>query len=127
VITKVLAYVVDDEVLLGQIVEAILRKAGHEVKRFSDPAAALEALKVEPCKPALLVTDYAMQPFNGLELIARCRENHPALRSLLVSGNARDDIPQLEHSKPDAFLNKPFLPKRLLQEVGALLEPKAQP
>lgn len=116
-----LVYVVDDEPLLAQIIEAILQQEGFAVKTFFDPVAALEAFRQEQAKPAVLVTDFVMQPFNGLELLGRCRALCPELRSIVVSGNVGAETLLRHEEKPDAFLAKPFLPDKLVSEVLALL------
>lgn len=118
---RALVYVVDDELLLAQIMEAILRMEGYEVKMFSRPDAALESFAREEEKPALLITDYVMQPMNGLELIGRCRGIHPGIRTIVVSGNTGSDILGADGQRPDAFVRKPFLPTVLAREVRSLV------
>lgn len=117
-----LIYVVDDELLLGQIMEAILSLEGFEVKMFTNPGAALRAFESEDIKPHILITDFVMQPFDGMELISRCRALNPALRTIVVSGNASADVFENHPFRPDAFIEKPFLPGRLLDELALLLE-----
>ncbi len=114
-------YVVDDELLLAQIIEAILKLEGFEVKMFTNPNAALRAFEGEPVKPGLLITDYAMQPFDGMELIMRCRGIHPELRTIVVSGNTSADVFNDFDHRPDAFIVKPFLPGRLLDEISTVM------
>lgn len=119
---KALVYVVDDELLLAQIMEAILQCAGYDVQSFVDPVRALEAFNNAQEKPALLITDYVMQPFNGLELINRCRTAHPAIRTIVVSGNVGAGLLAADGSGPDAFLAKPFLPSMFIEEVNSVLQ-----
>lgn len=119
---RVLIYVVDDELLLAQIIEAVLQREGFAVKRFCDPSAALEAFLQEPDQPALLVTDFVMAPMNGLELIERLRAAHPPLRSLVVSGNVAEECLAEAPVRPDGFLAKPFLPRKLVEKVKSILE-----
>jgi CheY-like chemotaxis protein len=116
-----LIYVVDDELLLAQILEAILLNEGFTVKTFCDPSLALRSFCSEPSKPLVLVTDYAMQPINGIELLERCRAVHPSVRSVVVSGNAGPEVMRTALVPPDAFLAKPFLPQKLVEHVNALV------
>ena len=54
------------------------------------------------------------------DLIARCREIIPSLRTILYTGHACD--PSATGAiQPDAFLRKPFLPKELLTTVQSVL------
>jgi DNA-binding NtrC family response regulator len=116
-----LVYVVDDEPLLAQIMEAILQHEGFVVKAFFCPKQAWDAFQAEQHKPELLITDFVMQPFNGLDLLARCRSIHPEVRSVVVSGNVGAETLERHPEKPDAFLAKPFMPDKLVSQVSFVL------
>jgi DNA-binding NtrC family response regulator len=120
-VSKNLVYVVDDELLIAQIVEAILRRERFDVRTFSDPAQALAAFEAAPTKPALLITDYVMSPFTGLDLIGQCRAIDPSLRAIVISGNVGGEILETGTPGRDAFLAKPFLPKHLIGEVQSIM------
>ncbi|MEW6157970.1 MAG: response regulator [Verrucomicrobiota bacterium] len=116
-----LIYVVDDETMIGEVVEVILKLEGLEPKFFSNPEDAFQAFVTESPKPALLLTDFLMTPINGMELIQRCKKVLPELKTILYSGNVREDIMQFYPVRPDAFLSKPFLPKTLVGVVQSVL------
>lgn len=116
-----LVYVVDDERIIAEVVQEILRHEGMEVEVFSDPAAALKAFANATRKPDMLVTDYVMKPLNGMDLMLRCRAINPNLRTLLYSGNVSGQITDLYAQKPNAFMEKPFQPAALVQTVRRLL------
>ena len=59
---KPLLFVVDDEPLLLELAAALLEPAGYEVKTFRDPDAALQAFASAKPRPALIITDYAVNP-----------------------------------------------------------------
>ena len=117
----VLIYVVDDESMIGEVVEVILKLKGFTPKFFTDPDAAYQAIAKEDPKPDLLLTDFLMSPINGMELIERCKRVHPQLKTILYSGNVGDEIMQYYSAKPDGFLSKPFLPKTLVSVVNSVL------
>lgn len=122
--TAATIFVVDDEVMVGEVVEAILNLEGFQARFFSNPAEALrEFLAAEP-KPDLLLSDYVMTPMNGMELIAHCKEAQPGFPAILYSGNVGEEIVRSYEIKPDAFLTKPFLPKTLVGAVQKILEQK---
>jgi DNA-binding NtrC family response regulator len=116
-----LIYVVDDEAMIGDVVQIILRTEGYRSKFFQDPEQAWSALTRDETKPALLLTDYVMRPMNGLELIERCKRVQPGLKTILYSGNAGDSAIHQSPVKPDAFLRKPFLPRTLLSLLRSTL------
>ncbi|HTD67932.1 MAG TPA: response regulator [Candidatus Limnocylindria bacterium] len=116
-----LIYLVDDEEPLLTLAEVSLLADGYELKKFQDPAVAFESFTHEPRKPSLLLTDYAMGPMNGMELSAKCKSAHPALKILMVSGTAG---PEVVHEAPgtvDKFMPKPYKPAELASTVRLLL------
>lgn len=114
-------FVVDDETMVGEVVEAILNLEGFEARFFSDPQKALDAFQDSERKPDLLLSDFVMTPMNGMELIMRCKAESPDLRTILYSGNVGEDIVRQYNVKPNAFLTKPFLPKTLIRLVQQVL------
>jgi DNA-binding NtrC family response regulator len=118
----ILVYVVDDESMIGEVVEVILKLKGFKPKFFVDPELALHAIINDSPKPDLLLTDFLMTPINGMELIERCKRIHPDLKTILYSGNVGEEIVQYYSVKPDGFVSKPFLPKTLVSMVKSVLD-----
>src|SRR5690242_3984557 len=87
-----LIYLVDDEELLLDMAEVALQPHGYALRRFQDPEAALDAMRQERTKPALLLTDYAMDSMNGIELSVKAKASYPELKILMVSGTAGAEI-----------------------------------
>src|SRR5437899_5615885 len=117
-----LVYVVDDEPMVGDVVQAILKMGGYESVFFIDPNAAFKALKEANPKPTLLLTDYQMPQMTGRELIQHCKKIHPALKTILYSGNVQEETVAFYPARPDRFLRKPFTPKTLIDMVQSVLE-----
>lgn len=119
--SKPLLYVVDDDALLVDLADAVLRQEGFGVRKFTDPEKAFKSFAQEKTKPALLLTDYAMGKMNGLELIEKCKALHPALKTVLVSGTAGAEIILTAPVKVDRFLGKPYQPTVLRDLVNEVL------
>lgn len=120
--SKPIIYVVDDEPLLCEMVEAILQTDGHQVLTFTDPLVALDVAKKTPLPPTVLLTDFSMEPMDGLELIADMKRFLPRLRTILFSGRVQSDVIKSASEKPDLFLSKPFIAKDFLREIRKALE-----
>ncbi len=118
---EILIYVVDDESMIGEVVEVILKLKGFQPKFFTDPELAFQSIVDHGPKPELLLTDFLMSPINGMELIERCKQVHPTLKTILYSGNVGEEILQYYSTKPDGFLSKPFLPRTLVSVVNSVL------
>jgi DNA-binding NtrC family response regulator len=119
--TRTLIYIVDDEPNIGEVVQEILQREGFDAVYFSNPLNALEELANSSRKPDMLLTDYVMQPINGIELMLKCRALQPGLKTLLFSGNVNGRITDQYNQRPNVFLEKPFQPKNLMQAVRNLL------
>ena len=115
-----LIYVVDDAPCLRALYTALLERAGYKVSTFSDRAQALTALKAEPCKPDLLITDYLGFSMPVEPFMEQCRLVHPSLRILMASGVNVTDL-QFSLTAPDRFIQKPFSIGQLQNEVSAAL------
>ena len=92
------------------------------VQGFSDPLEAIAALSSEGEKPALLITDFIMEPTNGGELIQRAMDVIPNLKTVLMSGYLGGVSRLRGKSRPDAFLKKPFELNELIDCVTRLLK-----
>ena len=116
-----LIYIVDDEPLLVDLAELALKSEGYRIKKFYAGATALKSLVAEPVAPALLLTDYAMNPMNGVELSEQCKGIHPGLKIIMVSGTAGPETVISAPVKIDRFLQKPYRPAALLESVRSVL------
>ena len=55
--SELLIYVVDDEIMVAEVVQAVLRMRSYQVRLFDNPQAALEAFIEADPKPDLLFTE----------------------------------------------------------------------
>ncbi len=116
-----LRYVVDDEPMVGDVVQAILKMGGYQSVYFQEPVLALEAIKRASPKPDLLLTDFQMPQMTGRELIQKSKEAHPGLKTILYSGNVQEDTVSFYAIRPDRFLRKPFTPNTLIEMINSVV------
>ena len=113
-------FVVDDEVLLLDLAEAILTPLGCKVQKFSDPE---EALKEFPkAAPVVVITDYAMGRMNGMDLIRECRRLNPQQKTVLISGTVDGEVFANAAVKPDEFVTKPYDVSKLVSLIRGMIE-----
>ena len=117
-----LVYLVDDQPVLLDLAEIALKDLSLKLRKFTDPEVALKEFARAKVKPALLITDYAMGKMNGLELIERCQDLHPPLRSVIISGTAGAEILLGAPARVDEFLSKPYPHEQLAELVRRLLD-----
>ena len=115
--------VVEDEDLIRQLAEQILRDRGYRVISAASATEALELVTSLDGEIDLLVTDIVMPGLSGLDLAQRLRRRIPDLRVLFMSGYS--DSPLLRAGlarEGAAFLQKPFSADALERRVRDLLD-----
>jgi len=119
--SRPVVFVVDDEPMLLELNAIILEPLGFRVRTFRDPVTAVRAFSLAAPRPVLIVTDYAMQGMNGMDLISACRRENPGQKILMVSGTVDETIFWGAAEKPNRFLAKPYQGKQLTDLVRAVL------
>ena len=114
-------YVDDDEALVF-LVQRLLRRRGYQVSGFTDPHAATAALRADPQRYDLLVTDYNMPGFCGVDLVREARHIRPDLPVALASGYVTAEIEQAAMAEgARALIHKPNDVEELCATVQRLV------
>ena len=101
--------VVEDEPQIRQLLEDVIRGAGHEVHTAADGRMALEM--VDQQKFDLIITDVKMPEISGAEFYAELKRKGAALeqRLIFVTGDLMNsETMQFIESTGRAWLGKPF-------------------
>lgn len=122
--------VVDDEAGVRALARRILEGGGYGVVEAADGAEALELIK-SSVRIDFLIADLDMPVMRGEEMARRVRALNPDLRVLYVTAHSErlfEDRPELIDG--EAFLDKPFTVRGLLEavsllKVGFIKEPPA--
>jgi len=113
---------VDDDQALVFLVQRLLRRRGYEVSGFTDPHAATAALREAPDCYDLLVTDYNMPGFCGVDLVREARHIRPDLPVALASGYVTAEIEQAALAEgARALIHKPNDVEELCATVQRLI------
>jgi CheY-like chemotaxis protein len=84
-------YVDDDEALVF-LVKRVLTRKGYQVTTFTDPRQALATLQLNAQSCDLLVTDYNMPGYSGVDLLRAVKTLRPDLPVALASGYVTPEI-----------------------------------
>jgi DNA-binding NtrC family response regulator len=113
--------VVDDELILCQSVDKILKRKGNRVNAVTSVADALRTLDAGN-KYDLIIADLMMPQAGGLELLSAVQASWPELPVLIITGFS-SIASAVETTKLGAagYLPKPFTPEELEEAVEAIL------
>jgi CheY-like chemotaxis protein len=111
--------IVEDEEVLRESMESLLKEEGYQVRSAVDGEDAYRILESID-KPCLFLVDLLMPNMDGWEFLERVREhgadNGLAHRSLVISGSANaQNIAQQEEA---GYIGKPFHIDELLEIVA---------
>jgi two-component system, LuxR family, response regulator FixJ len=111
-------YIVDDNSEMRRSVSRFLAAAGLKVEDFSSAEAFLEA----EIGPGCLVLDINMPNMTGYELQKKLLDSGIGLPVIIVSGHSVvSDIVKTMKLKPFEYIEKPYDPHFLLQQIHAAL------
>lgn len=110
--------IVDDEAPLIRLLGQYLQRTGYQVDTCEDATQALQLVKANCSLYGAIVTDLALPGMSGEELLEQARALAPDIKGVITSGYAYTP------RQPDVvFLQKPFLPKALVDVLALLIGP----
>jgi two-component system cell cycle sensor histidine kinase/response regulator CckA len=122
-----LVLVVDDEEPIRQLERRILEGGGYRVIEASKAGEALALLEGD-VQVDLLIADLQMPDLGGEEMARRIRRDRPDIKVLYVTGHIDELMDERSTLwEGEAFLDKPFTAKALLEAVSQLLYKKLPP
>lgn len=114
--------VIDDNQDVRDLIQFILEGAGYAVELAPDGEAGLRSQRARPAD--VVITDIFMPNQDGLETIARLREEYPRVRVIAMSGGGGSAIKGGRYLSTareigaHVLLPKPFGLDQLLRAVG---------
>lgn len=117
--SKYQVLVVDDSPVYRKLVEQVLASAPYELLFAAD---GTEALKMyEQHSPCMVITDWMLPDFSGLELCQRIRSDATrpyAYIIIMTSNREKEDVVKGLQAGADDYLTKPFDSGEMLARVG---------
>ena len=109
--------VVDDDPDIRQVLQDRLESYGYPVETASDGRTALEML--EWLTPRGVFLDIRMPGMDGLEVLSRIRERHPAIPVVIITAaSAGEKAISAIRAGAQAYLLKPFDTSHIKQVAG---------
>ena len=114
--------IVDDEPNIRRMVGALLSSEGYEVRDAAEGAAGV--MRAAESAPDVVLLDLMMPgEMDGLQTLARLREQHPDVPVIMMSGKAGlSDAVKATKLGAFNFLEKPLSPESVLLALASALE-----
>lgn len=113
--------IIDDSATMRQMINIILKGAGHEVVQAGDGPEGISKLDNSF---DLVITDYNMPGMNGIEVIKQIRSGgvKPAVPILMVTTESEDAKKQAgKEAGATGWVTKPFQKEQLLGVLDKVL------
>jgi CheY-like chemotaxis protein len=121
--SPLLVLVVDDERAVRVVVRRMLESVGCRVVEAADAPSALRVLEERQNAVSAIVSDVGLPGMLGPELVRAASVICPHIATLLMSGEAHDELVAAGRVAPDVeVLEKPFLPEDMLERLASALE-----
>ncbi|AFA48650.1 putative signal transduction protein containing a GGDEF domain [Acetobacterium woodii DSM 1030] len=113
--------VLDDEMLVLNIIESVLRNRGYDVRITNNSSQAMEILRAHEVD--ILILDLIMPDKSGIEFYRELKQNKIVIPTIILtaSTNKEDHILALQEGIDD-FLRKPFEADVLVANVEKLIK-----
>jgi diguanylate cyclase (GGDEF)-like protein len=111
--------VVDDSPVYRKLVEHVLSSEFYSLSFASDAAEAMELY--EERSPSIVITDWILPDFSGLELCQRIRsdDTRPYTYIIVMTSNTeKGNVVRGLQAGADDYLTKPFDPEEMLARIG---------
>ena len=114
------ALIIDDDQTFCEFLAEVLADKGIEGVWTTN---GIEGYTLCCCQPFdLVISDVRMPALLGTELAERLRRDNPHVKIILISAFADDSTVDMSTSLGVPLLSKPFVPDRLLEVIGQLLD-----
>jgi len=118
-----IVYVIDDDVVVGGIIQRIFDSAEIRAQVFISGEAFVDAYPASPSGPSCLLLDMRLQGMSGLSLLAQLRSNEIRIPVIFMSGyvDVGSAVAAMKAGAVD-FLEKPVHKQLLLERVQQALD-----
>jgi DNA-binding NtrC family response regulator len=114
--------IIDDETGMLEMMSQLARRMGHETFMYQTGREGMGA--IHSLKPELAIVDLRIGDMDGLEIIERCRQEHPATHVVMVTGFAsvENAVAAMKLGAFD-YLTKPFELDDLQRTINRAIAP----
>jgi DNA-binding NtrC family response regulator len=113
--------IVDDEPIVGDRLKTFIKKDGHRVETFVDPAAALKRLEEKDFD--IVISDIRMGEIDGITVMQQVFQSSPRTKVIMITGYATLELARESLTKGAFdFIAKPFKLKEIRRTLEKAVE-----
>jgi CheY-like chemotaxis protein len=116
--------VIDDDPVFLDTMRMLLRAEGYNVLASSNGPKGLDMVRYGAREIAVVLLDFNMPRFNGVDTLQFLRKLSPDAKVLAVSGVATDELPPEFREGVERVIRKPFSNAELLKVIEEVLPPQ---
>ncbi len=114
-------FLVDDQQLVRQVGEKMLKELGYTVRLADDGVSGLEFYRQHWQEIDIVMIDMIMPKMGGIECLEQMKVINPALKAILSTGFSREDIAEkINQSHILGFIQKPYRLQELSEVVAGV-------
>ena len=116
---------IDDDDMIVDVSEMILKKSGYDVVSAKSGKEAIEVYKENHNRIDMVILDMILPDMGGGDTYDRLKEINPEIKVLLASGYDKDyQGSDIMERGCDDFIQKPFNMNELLEKIKGVLTSK---
>jgi len=112
--------VVEDEQMVASLLKTVLESRGYSITIAEEPGTAIKLIRAGDPPFDLAILDYSLPQMTGDHCLAECRQTHPDLKAILITGydvNEEDLV-----ASSCLIVRKPFSVPLIAQTVRQTLD-----
>ena len=112
--------VVEDEAILAELLEELLRMEGYEVLSPDNFRDLSDTIK--DTSPDAVILDIHLKNINGLEIIGAMRADEALKDIYILAVSGLDHAQAATERGANDFIQKPYMPDELLKKLNEVLK-----
>lgn len=118
---------VEDDVEISGLLEAILTGFGYNMVVVGDGEDALKVYRTHQPKFDLVISDLGLPKLGGIELFTKLFSENPNLKFIATSGYGGIELKtNLKGMGVKAFIQKPYVPEELFTIIDDVIREKGE-
>ncbi|MCD6118173.1 PAS domain S-box protein [bacterium] len=113
-------FIVDDEKVIRDVSKRVLEREGFKVISASNGTEALKLYRESWKEISIVILDLVMPDMSGEEVYKELCKINSRVKVIFASGYAPEDRSELKNFSYNTFIQKPFRPQELIEEVNKL-------